>query len=364
MIREEDLKKEMYLPMTCTKCNEEGIYFTNDPEGNIFLICGNCGYGMVDVWCEKCGIGGPFITNIDKKPTSWQCPECKSQYKLSDDFYLTPQILYQKSQIPKDILKNFDNSKKDKKKAGFNLFGLFSRKLNNERITGQGGTHMNNSKDMPERMDDFFNKRAGGYEAHMKGLDNYSEFYCMVPSAIVPTTEKVKILDLGTGTGLEIEGIFEKVPNAQITCIDMAKKMLDKLQRKYSVYTHQLNIIVGSYLALPFPQNEFDYTIAVQTMHHWLEDTKLQLYQKIQKSLKPGGLYIEADYIVDEQEEKKRLDKYIELQESGVLKEGEIYHIDIPFSVKTQKRLFEEAGFHKTDVIYKKGNGAIFVAEK
>ncbi len=217
---------------------------------------------------------------------------------------------------------------------------------------------------IPEQMDDFFNKRVDEYEAHMKRLDNSDDFYRMVPSGISSTDEIVEILDLGTGTGLEIQGIFEKAPNAQISCIDIAAGMLDELGKKYSAYFQQLNIIVGSYLELPLPENKFDYVVAVQTMHHWLPDIKVQLYRKIRNSLKSGGLYIEADYIVDEQEEKERLDRYAKIQKSGVLKEGEMYHIDIPFSVKTQKRLYKKAGFSITDIVYEKSNGAVFVSRK
>ena len=217
---------------------------------------------------------------------------------------------------------------------------------------------------IPEKMDDFFNKRAIGYDEHRKGLDNTNEFYSMVPYGIVSTEDAVKILDLGTGTGLELRGIFEKVPNAQITCIDITNGMLEELKRNYSAYSDQLNIIVGSYLELPFHENEYDYVVSVQTMHHWLEDTKVQLYKKILKAIKSGGSYIEADYIVDEETEKEKLRQYIEIHKSGVLKEDDIYHIDIPFSVRTQKRIFECVGFSEINVIYQKGNGAILVSKR
>lgn len=227
-----------------------------------------------------------------------------------------------------------------------------------------GGSGMSTEKYVPERMDDFFNRRVEGYEAHMKGLDNSDEFYNMVPYAIKQTDKAVKLLDLGCGTGLEIQGILEKAPNAQITCMDMAAGMLQELKKKYSAHSGQLNIITGSYLDLPFVQDEYDYVVAVQTMHHWQEDIKLPLYRKIWGALRPGGLYIEADYTVDEQEEQKMLGKYMELKSSGVLKEGEVYHIDIPFSVKTQKRLLGAAGFNRVDVVYEKGNGAVLGAAK
>lgn len=72
-------------------------------------------------------------------------------------------------------------------------------------MRGQGGNDMNNGKDMPEEMAAFFNTRADGYDVHMKGLDNYDEFYRMVPSAIASTVKVVKLLDLGIGTGLEMK---------------------------------------------------------------------------------------------------------------------------------------------------------------
>lgn len=223
---------------------------------------------------------------------------------------------------------------------------------------------MNRQKSIPERMDDFFNDRVDGYDDHMKGIDNSDEFYSAIPSPIASTIKPIKLLDLGCGTGLELKGIFEKAPNAHITCIDIATGMLDELKRKYSSRSNQLSIIVGSYLDVSFSGNEFDYVLAVQTMHHWQKDVKVKLYRKIWKSLKPEGLYIEADYVVDAQEEKERLNKYISLQKSGALTEGEIYHIDIPFSAETQRRLLGTAGFSRIDVIYEKGTGGIFVARK
>ena len=68
----------------------------------------------------------------------------------------------------------------------------------------------------------------------------------------------MEILDLGCGTGLELEGIFSKAPNAVITCIDLSEKMLSKLTSKYSRFLDQIKPIKGSYLIVPFPEKKYD----------------------------------------------------------------------------------------------------------
>ncbi|MGE5607535.1 MAG: hypothetical protein ACM3YE_17820, partial [Bacteroidota bacterium] len=40
------------------------------------------------------------------------------------------------------------------------------------------------------------------------------------------------------------------------------------------------------------------------------------------------------------------------LTESGLLKDGEFYHIDIPCSVKTETKVMIDAGFQRVKVVY------------
>ena len=85
-------------------------------------------------------------------------------------------------------------------------------------------------KNSPEKMNDFFNKRAGGYDKHMKEtIPQFTAFYRKIVSPIQKTKEKIQILDLGIGTGLELEGIFKKATNAFVTGIDVSENMLKLL---------------------------------------------------------------------------------------------------------------------------------------
>ena len=86
-------------------------------------------------------------------------------------------------------------------------------------------------------------------------------------------------------------------------------------------------------------------------MHHWLYSDKLKLYKRIHRSLKREGAFIISDYMAPVEIEKAKLSSYLELLESGKIAKGKHYHIDIPFSVKTETTVLREAGFAFVRVI-------------
>jgi tRNA (cmo5U34)-methyltransferase len=221
---------------------------------------------------------------------------------------------------------------------------------------------------IPEKMDSFFNARAPGYEEHMKESDTYYADKIQFAEQFDVTNEYIKILDLGCGTGLEIEYILQRTPNAKFLCIDLAENMLELLKSKYKDVLNQIEIIKASYFDYDFGCSQYDYVVASATMHHWLHNQKLLLYKKIYDSLKPGGKFINDDYIVPEDKEKEALEKYVQLRDSGVINDGEFYHVDIPFSVKTERKIFYDAGFQKVKIVYEhyseKHCGALLVGFK
>lgn len=220
---------------------------------------------------------------------------------------------------------------------------------------------------LPENMATFFNKRAMGYNEHMLsdgGIDDYIKF----GSYISKTQEPVSILDIGCGTGIELRYIWEKAPNAHITCIDLSREMLNLLMEHHHEYTNQITAIQASYLSWGYPKNRFDMVVSSMTMHHFWQDEKVEIYKNIHSTLKVGGVYIESDFIVDEllAEQYRRRYKKILAHVSGKASPGE-YHIDIPFTVNDQKKLLEDAGFAQVEVLdedINHGNGAIMRAVK
>ena len=226
-----------------------------------------------------------------------------------------------------------------------------------------------------ELMAEFFDRRVGGYEEHMQEiLPAFDEFYSSVAEQIPATGEPMSILDLGCGTGLELDFIFARAPNARVTAVDLSSEMLARLKARLerAWYGPRVEIAQGSYLTMPFRAGGFDCVVSVQTMHHFTPDVKLGLYTRIAHALKAGGMYIEGDYVVPPDEERSLLARYAEtvksLRANGTIGVDELvdgkYHIDIPLSVQSQVAILRQAGFADVEVVFEQGAAAVFRAVK
>ncbi|MBC8831393.1 class I SAM-dependent methyltransferase, partial [Escherichia coli] len=58
------------------------------------------------------------------------------------------------------------------------------------------------------------------------------------------------LLDIGCGTGLELEAIYRRFPNASVTGIDLSKNMLEKLNEKYK--NKEIELILADYFEYDF----------------------------------------------------------------------------------------------------------------
>ena len=210
-----------------------------------------------------------------------------------------------------------------------------------------------NDNGQPIEMGKFFDERASTYDNHQRQTVSYFDsLHRAVAGAIEETSREVRILDLGSGTGIELEVILARAPNARITCIDISGRMLEELSGKYATLLEQIEIIEGSFLEIPFQQRYFDYVVSVLTMHHYTYEQKLNLYTKIRKALVPGGKYIEGDHVFPPEEEKRRLAWYKRQLEDNIISPDDIYHIDIPFSITTQRQVLLEAGFSEAHLLF------------
>jgi len=218
--------------------------------------------------------------------------------------------------------------------------------------------------DTPEEMKSFFDNRVEGYDAHMaESIEKYADFYRQIAIPFPETDAPIEVLDLGAGTGIELEFIFAKAPNARITAVDLSEAMLNKLVKKFEAYGSQIKTIIDSYLTLALKPHFFDIVVSVMSLHHLLPDKKTSLYKKLRQALVPAGAFVEGDYIVSVEEENRLLTEYRERRQSHSLSEDLNYHIDIPFSEETQFKALKDAGFSKVDVIFRTAQSNIIVAK-
>ena len=100
-------------------------------------------------------------------------------------------------------------------------------------------------------------------------------------------------------------------------------------------------------------------------MHHFSPDRKRDLYARVLRTLKRGGVYLEGDYMAaSREEEKKAFAHAARLRaEQGIAPEC-LMHLDIPCAEETQHRLLREAGFSHTEKLFRQGNTTLLLARK
>ena len=215
-----------------------------------------------------------------------------------------------------------------------------------------------------EEMSSFFNKRVDGYEEHMMTYVDGAKEYYIETAKIISKVEGLKLLDLGCGTGLELDEIFKVNPTIMVTGIDIAKKMTDKLLDKYKNRSNQINIINESYLEYNIGEDIYDVALSVQTLHHFTHKEKTKIFSKIFRSLKHNGIYVETDYIAPNQEyEDFHYSENVRMRNELGIKKG-YYHYDTPCTFENEKNMLYEAGFKSVEKIWQKENTVILMAKK
>lgn len=203
---------------------------------------------------------------------------------------------------------------------------------------------------MLEEMGAFFDNRLSGYEAHqLTAIESAREFYPYT-AACLPTQPGAKVLDLGCGTGLELDFYFPHNPTAQVTGIDLAEGMLKVLGDKFSQYS--LTVIPGSYFQVPFPPEHYDAVVSVESLHHFTQAEKIPLYRKVFQALKPGGYLILTDYFADsEQAEQDARRELLRRKTEEGIQDQRLYHFDTPLTVEHEVQALKAAGFPTVSIL-------------
>jgi len=203
---------------------------------------------------------------------------------------------------------------------------------------------------MLEKMADFFENRLDGYDEHMMtNIEAADEFYPFTAKQL-PTTENCHVLDLGCGTGLELQEYYLLNPSAKVTGVDLSQGMLAELKRKFA--GKDITLILGSYFDVPFGENVFDAAVSVESLHHFTKEEKVPLYTKLKRALKDGGYFVLTDYLsLSDEEEQMHRQNLSELKTEQGISDDAFYHYDTPLTVKHETEALLEAGFSSVEVL-------------
>ena len=214
-----------------------------------------------------------------------------------------------------------------------------------------------------ERMDDFFAARVDGYDEHMRTtIEGASAFYAYTAS-MLPTGKGARVLDLGCGTGLELEEYFRLNPEADLTGIDLSDAMLNALKAKFP--DRKLRLIRNSYFDEPLGEKAWDAAVSVESLHHFTAEQKEALYRKLHTALKDGGRFVLTDYFAESEElETEYFQNLKQLKEEQGLSENEFFHYDTPLTVGHEIRVLRRAGFSDVQIMKEWGTTFTLLARR
>lgn len=211
-----------------------------------------------------------------------------------------------------------------------------------------------------EKMDDFFAARVDGYDDHMRtNIEGASRFYAYTAS-LLPREPGCRVLDLGCGTGLELEEYFALNPRAAITGIDLSDDMLNALKAKFP--DKDLTLIHASYFDTPLGEKKYDAAVSVESLHHFPAEIKTSLYEKLHAALKENGVFVLTDYFAESEErEKEYFRNLAEMKRAQGLSDDTFYHYDTPLLVDHEMEILRRAGFRNVRILKKWGESTYTV---
>lgn len=216
---------------------------------------------------------------------------------------------------------------------------------------------------MLEKMAAFFDARLSGYEEHMlENIEGAKEFYPFTAD-LLPKKSGASVLDLGCGTGLELEFYFHQVPDARVTGMDLAPGMLQALKEKFPDKT--LTLFQGSYFDLPFGETIYDAAVSVESLHHFTQAEKLPLYRKLCRALKERGYFVLTDYFApDDAYETFYRNELLRLKAEQGIRDDAFYHYDTPLTREHETEVLLQAGFSRVECVRKWGCTEVLIAYK
>lgn len=214
----------------------------------------------------------------------------------------------------------------------------------------------------PEDMAKFFDARASGYEAHMRAsIDAFDAFYQSVVDALSITPDDPEILDLGIGTGLEVERIYRRFPGAHVTGIDLSSIMLNTLRAKPWIQGRNLTLIHGSFLERDLGARCYDAVVSVMALHHWGCRVKGALYRRVFLALRPGGVFVNGDYVVSQGTDEVELPHP---SAQALADQPHQLHLDLPMSPQQEISLLRSAGFSASEIAFHAPKACVFRATR
>jgi ubiquinone/menaquinone biosynthesis C-methylase UbiE len=108
-----------------------------------------------------------------------------------------------------------------------------------------------------------------------------------------------RVLDVGCGIGNLLRATGKQHPDAELTGLDPDPKALARARRKLQRAGVTVRLDRGFAQELPHPDGSFDRVFSSLMFHHLDSASKDAMLAEVRRVLRPGGLLVLADAVVD-----------------------------------------------------------------
>ncbi len=188
------------------------------------------------------------------------------------------------------------------------------------------------------------------------------------------TPGATRLLDVGCGAGNYSLKMLQRMPDLNVTLVDLSQPMLDCAHQRLSAVTRgKINLMQGDIRDIDLGEGQFDIIVAAAVLHHLRTDDQWRsVFAKFHRALAVGGSIWISDliqhalgpvqtgmwarygqYLTDLKGEKYRDHVF-----------GYVEKEDTPRSLIFQLDLLREVGLTEVEVLHKSGVFAAFGALK
>jgi len=197
----------------------------------------------------------------------------------------------------------------------------------------------------------------------------------LVAAAAAATTPHARhVLDVGCGAGNYTLKLLEKLPNLEVSLIDLSRPMLDRAQHRVShATTGVIQAIQGDIRTIDLPAGQYDIILAAAVLHHLRTDSEWHaVFTSFHRALRPGGSLwifdlVESSIPGVQALMREQYGDYLTRFKDAAYRDHVFAYVekeDTPQSLLFQLDLLREVGFQKVDVLHKNVCFAAFGAVK
>ena len=197
----------------------------------------------------------------------------------------------------------------------------------------------------------------------------------LIAEAAAATTPDARaVLDVGCGAGNYTLKLLERVPNLDVTLIDLSRPMLDRAVRRISGATSgAVTPLQGDVRELALDEQRYDVILAAAVLHHLRGDDEwVSVFTKFHRALKPGGWLWISDLVRQSTDAVqammwRRYGEYLSRLKDDAYRDHVFAYVekeDTPRDVMFQIDVLRQVGFRQVELLHKNSVFAAFGARK